>query len=230
MRLKGKGFTLIELLVVIAIIAVLAAILFPVFSKARDKSKTSVCQSNMKQISLGLMMYVSDYEGIFPAQPYDDPDTPMVIKGGGGVANWKDPAVYPNWARSIEPYIKNAQIPNCPLSKKMSSCRQNCGMTFTSKAYPLSLFGNGKVFKYGISESGITSSSDTVALICCGQTWSSCFIAPYLNTSGQWVSFIDKDWCWHNGGTNIIFTDGHLKWMKYESIASDLSIYEPVKA
>ncbi|MHB1458951.1 MAG: type II secretion system protein [Armatimonadota bacterium] len=225
-----KGFTLIELLVVIAIIAILAAMLFPVFSSAKRQSKTTVCLMNMKQMSLGLSMYLADNESRFPAQPFDDKDTPMVIKGGGGVKLWKEPTSFPNWARSIEPYIKNKTVPTCPLSKKQSSCRQNCGMTFAPFNYPLSMFGNGMIFKYGISESDITDSSNTIALICCGQSWRSCFLAPYQNTSGQWVSYMEKDWCAHNNGTNIIFTDCHAKWKSYDAITADLSIYDPYKS
>ena len=58
-----KGFTLIELLVVIAIIAILAAILFPVFARAREKARQASCQSNLKQIGLAAAMYMSDYDG-----------------------------------------------------------------------------------------------------------------------------------------------------------------------
>src|SRR5213592_3764953 len=65
-RLKKQGFTLIELLVVIAIIAILAAILFPVFAQAREKARQASCQSNLKQIGLACMMYVQDYDEKFP--------------------------------------------------------------------------------------------------------------------------------------------------------------------
>jgi prepilin-type N-terminal cleavage/methylation domain-containing protein len=66
MRRTAKGFTLIELLVVIAIIAILAAILFPVFARAREKARQSSCLSNVKQITLGTQMYVQDYDEKFP--------------------------------------------------------------------------------------------------------------------------------------------------------------------
>ena len=69
--MKTKGFTLIELLVVIAIIAILAAVLFPVFAKVREKARQTVCLSNEKQIGLGFMQYVEDYDEVFP-MAYND--------------------------------------------------------------------------------------------------------------------------------------------------------------
>jgi len=93
--MKRRGFTLIELLVVIAIIAILAAILFPVFAQAREKARQITCVSNMKQIALGVLMYQQDYDEYYPMGHY---------------ITWNDPA--PNdieyrWADLIEPYIKS---------------------------------------------------------------------------------------------------------------------------
>jgi prepilin-type N-terminal cleavage/methylation domain-containing protein len=87
------GFTLIELLVVIAIIAILAAILFPVFAQAREKARQTVCLSNMKQVALGLAMYMSDHDGTFL------PDAPV------------------RWGVTVYPYVKNAQVFACPSSQ-----------------------------------------------------------------------------------------------------------------
>jgi prepilin-type N-terminal cleavage/methylation domain-containing protein/prepilin-type processing-associated H-X9-DG protein len=103
-----KGFTLIELLVVIAIIAILAAILFPVFARAREKARSASCQSNLKQLALGMMMYKDDYDSKFP--------------GGMGV-DATPGYLYPNdaccierdrWADLIQPYVKNKQMIYCP--------------------------------------------------------------------------------------------------------------------
>ena len=90
-----KGFTLIELLVVIAIIAILAAILFPVFAKAREKARQSSCLSNMKQIGLGGLQYAQDFDEI-------------MISGSGYQGTSQ------NWQLKIDPYIKNKQILMCP--------------------------------------------------------------------------------------------------------------------
>jgi prepilin-type N-terminal cleavage/methylation domain-containing protein/prepilin-type processing-associated H-X9-DG protein len=103
---KQRGFTLIELLVVIAIIAILAAILMPVFARAREKARTASCQSNMKQLALALAMYVQDYDEMTPADtrlPTTLPAPPL------------PPATTETWALTlIQPYIKNRQVLKCP--------------------------------------------------------------------------------------------------------------------
>ena len=90
---KRDGFTLIELLVVIAIIAILAAMLFPVFGRAREKARTASCQSNEKQISLGIMMYAQDYD-----------ETPCPSRSNQDVV----------WTALVKPYVKNDQVFICP--------------------------------------------------------------------------------------------------------------------
>ncbi len=101
-----RGFTLIELLVVIAIIAILAAILFPVFARARENARKSTCQSNLKQLGLGFMQYKQDYDEKFPAM------------------YWSGTRWEPNpglWGGELEPYLKNTKILLCP-SKQDTVC------------------------------------------------------------------------------------------------------------
>ncbi len=101
--MERRGFTLIELLVVIAIIAILAAILFPVFARAREKARQASCMSNVKQISLGFQMYTSDYDDMYPASWY--------------VANNQDGYVAVD---TIYPYVKNYQLFQCPSRKTLN--------------------------------------------------------------------------------------------------------------
>jgi len=104
-----RGFTLIELLVVIAIIAILAAILFPVFARAREKARQTSCLSNMKQIGLAWHMYAQDYdERVCPAWI---PVGIGVDFGAWGGGSWNDGA---NWPWLLQPYVKNTQVFNCP--------------------------------------------------------------------------------------------------------------------
>ncbi len=103
-----KAFTLIELLVVIAIIAILAAILFPVFARARENARRSSCQSNLKQIALGIKQYTQDYDEKFPYAACVNASTGSI---GGGPA---DPNAPVGWAQSIQPYVKSTQLLQCP--------------------------------------------------------------------------------------------------------------------
>ena len=93
-----SAFTLIELLVVIAIIAILAAILFPVFARARENARRSSCQSNLKQIGLGILQYTQDYDEKYPM---------ALDSGTGGTYNF-------TWVQAIQPYIKSVQVFQCP--------------------------------------------------------------------------------------------------------------------
>jgi prepilin-type N-terminal cleavage/methylation domain-containing protein len=104
---RRSAFTLIELLVVIAIIAILAAILFPVFAKAREKARQATCQSNEKQVGLGLLQYIQDYDEAFPSGQ---------LKPSVGIPAFSSPATGCGigWAGSVSPYMKSTGVFKCP--------------------------------------------------------------------------------------------------------------------
>ncbi len=117
---RKNGFTLIELLVVIAIIAILAAILFPVFAQAREKARAISCISNVKQLGLGAMMYAQDYdETLLPAgQRY--PHQRLACFDGDTNFN-ANPRAWVDWEVALYPYLKNEGIIACP-SKREWGC------------------------------------------------------------------------------------------------------------
>ena len=110
-KCRIKGFTLIELLVVVAIISILAAILFPVFARARENASRASCMSNMKQIGLGMMMYVQDNDERYPTyNTVTDGVAPDAAHGGAWLGT------YWFWFNSIFPYVKSVQVFVCPSS------------------------------------------------------------------------------------------------------------------
>jgi len=118
-RRKG-GFTLIELLVVIAIIAILAAILFPVFARAREKARQTSCLSNLKELALAQQMYAQDYDERMVIYRYPNPDF---------------------WPHKLQPYVKNTQIYNCPSRTESfynygMNYHHGCGWKLATFKYP----------------------------------------------------------------------------------------------
>jgi len=110
-RIKSGGFTLIELLVVIAIIAILAAILFPVFATAREKARQASCQSNVRQLGLATLMYTQDYDETYPPYQYND------CQGFTCFQYWFGLRIGATWDKTkglLYPYMKNGQIQRCP--------------------------------------------------------------------------------------------------------------------
>ena len=132
--MKKSAFTLIELLVVIAIIAILAAILFPVFARARENARRASCQSNLKQIGLGFQQYAQDYDGWTP---------------GSGV--YPRPGVYHSWPTVIYPYIKSEQLFACPSGEEDKSRRDIMGPSST-RTYCGLAEGDGSTLNSGAIE------------------------------------------------------------------------------
>jgi len=125
-----QAFTLIELLVVIAIIAILAAILFPVFAQAREKARQTSCLSNLKQLTMGWVMYAQDYDEKFPSWNWG-----VNHQGGTGSPNNNATTL---WSNAIFPYVKSAGVYACPSDARNLTAQQAYGGWFR---YDNSLLG-----------------------------------------------------------------------------------------
>lgn len=208
-----SAFTLIELLVVIAIIAILAAILFPVFAQAREKARGASCLSNQKQLGLGLMQYTQDYDESLAPLYSSQLNVP--------------------WWRLIDPYVKSKQVYTCPsdpydlggglkdkISYSMSFVSNDwgdCGSTCSNQ---------GKFGAAGANEADVTSPSSTILVM---ERWNNykhwdqgwgaegfCNEGEYLyGPGGNASSPLPRASTGHTGGANYVFCDGHAKWMKY---------------
>lgn len=201
------GFTLIELLVVIAIIAILAAILFPVFAKAREKARQITCASNEKQIGLAVMQYVQDF----------DERMPSTRMGAGN-----------NWQVTLQPYIKSYQVFTCPSNPRNSTlmndgANSNPGgtsKTMVSYAAPEEIVPNGAAF--GAQEAAGPAISDFPApsqtiMVCEGNTADTDFRlsgASWEGSNAQDSGGKPALFAGHMGQLNLLFADGHVKSMK----------------
>lgn len=207
-----RGFTLIELLVVVAVIVILAAILFPAFSRAREKGRQAACGSNLRQLGLAFTLYAQDNDEILPGATDGG-------RGGAGVlGGWIDDLVWsvakPKFdptLGSIYPYVGNTKVYVCPDdsvgersgdSYAVNSCTSvNNGNTQPHPGKPLSkisapasflLIGEESNSQYG------TDSTDD------GNLWYG------ANTVSRR----------HSGGSNMAFVDGHMKWYRPEQVAA----------
>jgi prepilin-type N-terminal cleavage/methylation domain-containing protein/prepilin-type processing-associated H-X9-DG protein len=200
--LRSRGFTLIELLVVIAIIAILAAILFPVFAKAREKARQSSCSSNLKQLGLALLQYAQDYDENTGWCCCSGP----VVSGGG--PNRYRPGWRPYTAAYdglYAPYIKNRQIFTCPSASNMAETghARNRYMSVTTLGqivYPSEMV----LVADGMGSWGLCGTNRTTT---CAGRWG--MGEDGANQAGQQALYGR-----HNGGGNLLYADGHVKWMK----------------
>ncbi len=149
-RAFRSGFTLVELLVVIAIISILAAILFPVFARARENARKTSCLSNVKQMGLALTQYVQDYDGAYPMGSYSQ----------GGVKL--------RWADAIQPYAKSRQLflcPSAPETMRAKTWFDGTAGVYGGYGYNYQYLGNGRSsVLFSARDSQITHPAQTIAI------------------------------------------------------------------
>ena len=201
--MRRSGFTLIELLVVIAIIAILAAILFPVFARAREKARQTSCLSNVKQQALGCLMYAQDYDERWPYRYNNTGVSGSVQYPGGGTSSGII------WPLPIYPYVMNLQLFNCP------SYNYKWSGNYTGKqAYGINNHIDGRMM------ADITKPAVTILL---ADVYEEGYSQSYyiqrsvvMHSSGVIRSIIPDR---HNGGANFGLCDGHAKWhsVSYEA-------------
>ena len=203
MELKRKAFTLIELLVVIAIIAILAAILFPAFARARENARRASCQSNLKQISLGIMQYTQDYDEKLPRSSACGSITLETGVASTYTVGCTGSDYLHLWQHMVHPYIKSTQVFNCP---------SKTGLDYTGQ------YTGG--IAYGANQVIISGSSLSLAAI--PQT----SITPMVVESVYYLTDPDLDpqatdnsprpEARHLETLNIAFVDGHVKAFKLD--------------
>jgi prepilin-type N-terminal cleavage/methylation domain-containing protein/prepilin-type processing-associated H-X9-DG protein len=185
---RKTGFTLIELLVVIAIIAILAAILFPVFARARENARRASCQSNNKQIGIAIAQYLQDYDEHYMKVDDSNPDHTLHYE-------WFDP---------LQPYIKSTQVFRCPSFV----VADDAALTPRNETdYLINGF-----FAHGISQSVFQNTAEQICLAerkggeeeTDYHPWDSAEFQPHIETER------------HLGGSNYLFADGHVKWLRWE--------------
>jgi len=222
--LGRRAFTLIELLVVIVIIAIIAAILFPVFAQAREKARQTACLSNGRQIGLGLIMYLQDYDEQFPPADYgapvtSPPYTQFAWYSGAGGSVFYPPCCFD----LLQPYEKNVQIHKCPsdgsgIPTALTLKVNGAGQPVQPLSYALNryFFYNYSTFTFSPAAANALASIPTPAnRIFVTESVSSLgreLIGPSnlnLVTNGQ-PPLLTR----HTAGGVYLYADGHAKWHK----------------
>jgi prepilin-type N-terminal cleavage/methylation domain-containing protein/prepilin-type processing-associated H-X9-DG protein len=201
-----KGFTLIELLVVIAIIAILAAILFPVFARAREKARQTSCLSNEKQLNLAFQQYIQDYDERLPLYEYGD--------------HWW------YWEIAIFPYVSNLDVYACPSRRGTPHIYYD-----TAHGHPdwrRGVTPRSYGYNSALSNDKLASIDEVATTYLFHESFNQyCYYPGWCANNGGIDEFKDRlsfddgsNEAPHNGGANFAFVDGHCKWLAAEAAYS----------
>jgi len=233
--MQRRGFTLIELLVVIAIIAILAAILFPVFAQAREQARKTSCLSSQKQNGLACLMYAQDYDETYV----------QVCDWNQRVPTWQNGI--PNWTSLVQPYVKSyevvewgcasARYPRSPWGELPDPnggnipADPNRGPEYAyNHLFGLNDPAHGSVYSTGLS--GPEQPAETIMIAECGTVdgtqrfgtyWAPYWYDHYYFDFGPgewWRPPVAHNSSANDGGMNCVFADGHAKYMRFMSFIS----------
>ena len=202
---QNKGFTLIELLVVIAIIAILAAILFPVFANAKAAANKTKCSSNMKQMASAMLMYIQDNGERFPKY-MEEPSTAWWLPG---CEQW--------WPAKINRYTKNTFVMLCPSAPKKAVCSYGFNWRYLND-FPNQATPNEA---RGVQLSQVARPTQTVLICEVGvdntenkELEYGDYVAYPPSATGTQYAYVNRPAFRHNGACNTSFIDGHVAGMK----------------